>query len=284
MEQDPRILKRPRPRPCSSNSKSSWSVGDIARAVINGNDREVTFAYKQKDGCRRYLVMADPETRKEIFAPDGETELALPAYDSTSLIKRGPRDPVKVALLQVHGYWDLLNFKLSDMERPELAGYFAQVASFSDEDLDLDTLERAGFKPPEFFIRQYQESHAAGATVQGSELVEPTSTVVPLSSQSAGPTASPVLTSTTSLSADKPHLYTSTENAAKECKQVPQEDGANGRASAEESAEVGGRMDGGGQINEDGRGEKGEASEEEEVENVLVSNRACNSIVPFYVQ
>ncbi|KAG8925863.1 hypothetical protein FRC01_009602, partial [Tulasnella sp. 417] len=270
MQPEPAVPTRPRPRPSSLSSKSSWSVGDIARTTIYGVERDVTFAYKQKEDRCRYLVMADPETRKEIFASDGETELPLPPFSPSSLVKRGSRNPVEVALLRVHGYWDLPNFKIGDLQRPELAGFFAQLSNLPEEDVNLSTLEKAGFRPPSFFTQRYAQDLAAAATMSGPEEMTTTATSSPLvASTTTLPTPAPI--------GDSPPLVLSAENVNEKVDQDPVGVEANDVGGAGESGEVVPQGDGPKEDNNDEFGGEKEESEEEEVENVLGSELGPSS-------
>ncbi|KIO26896.1 hypothetical protein M407DRAFT_23838 [Tulasnella calospora MUT 4182] len=150
---NPTIQKRERPRPYDKNS---WHPGDTARVIVDEKEQEVVFAVKQKYGGSRSLVMANAKTMKELFAPDGETPLPLPQFSDDLLISRGPNDITALARYRVPGHWDLPNLEFSDTMRPELAGYFAQFERFADSNDDPDELEKLGFKPPEYFIKQYQ--------------------------------------------------------------------------------------------------------------------------------
>lgn len=301
MQADPSIQKRPRPRPSGPSTKSSWGIGDIARVTVDGIEREVTFASKLKDGRGRYLVMADPETRKELFGSDGETELPLPPFSTSSLVKRGSRNPVEAALLRVHAYWDLPPFQLSDLERPELADYFAQFSNIPDEGDDLSTLEKAGFKPPEYFIRRYSGPGTANpsqdeptrtaplssplnrpapsralATTDPSNDREITDTA-PLSSPPECPEASVESKCTMAFSPSDPPFGHSAVGASDEVERVPKDHGANDAAPLLDSEELGAVEAGTGKVNDGGVGEEQEESEEEEVENVLGSKRMCDT-------
>ncbi|KIO29008.1 hypothetical protein M407DRAFT_6486 [Tulasnella calospora MUT 4182] len=264
--QDPSVPNRQRPRPYRLSNKTEWSVGDIAKTNIDGVEKEVIFSYKQKDGRGRYLVMANPQTGKEIFAADGETELALPPFITSSLVKHGSRDSVAVALHRVHGYWDLPNLNFSDMARPELAGYFAQFSNLPDEDDDLDTLEKLGFKPPEFFIRQYEQTQMASATASASGSVEAPA-VTPHPPELANPGPSPLLSST------DPSVH------EKRVLSAHSPDNEGGTVELRSSGENGGDEATGavvGEVNNSAGGRGGEVNEEEEVEHVLASKAESN--------
>ncbi|KAG8902566.1 hypothetical protein FRC00_002450 [Tulasnella sp. 408] len=278
MQQEPVVSTRPRrPRACHPSTKSNWSVGDIARLTVNGEEQNVVFSYKLKDGRGRYLVMADLQTGKEIFAADGETELPLPPFSPSALVKTGSRDPVESALLRVHPYWDLPKLTFDDMARPELAGYFAQFRNLPDEDDDPSVLEKLGFKPPEFFIKKYEQDCAVNATESGSRPSEATA-AIQTSSESTSPGAALVPSPTTHFIHDSilPIHPVSQEGA-----EIEPDSGVRGGTEAAHAGEPRKVQDPAAGVDEAkkiGSGREGEVNEEEEVENVLASNAESNAL------
>lgn len=153
--------------------------------MVNGKEQDVAFAVKQKYGGSRFLVMADPTSMKEIFSPDGETSLPLPAFSADAVIARAPHDITALARFTVPGHWDLPNLKFADALRPELAPYFAQFKQFPDANDDPDELEALGFKDPNHFIRRYHQKlaleQAAGASANsGDETIPKQADAAPL--------------------------------------------------------------------------------------------------------
>lgn len=159
---DPVVHKRERPRPYNRNA---WHAGDVAKVLIDGREQQVAFAVKQKYGGSRSLVMANAETMKELFGPDGETSLPLPPFSAELVVSRGPTDVTALARFRVPGHWDLPNLKFADTMRPELTGYFAQFRNIPEASDDPDQLERLGFKPPAYFMKQYYEGLALSQNV-----------------------------------------------------------------------------------------------------------------------
>ncbi|KAG8901154.1 hypothetical protein FRC00_008741 [Tulasnella sp. 408] len=149
-----------RPRLSTRRAKSAWAVGDVAVVDINGEKEEVIFVRKQKYGSALgYLVMARQDPIREIIAPDGESELPLPAFDETILVKHGPTNPVELTHLRVSGLNLGRNLGIGDMLKPEYAGYLAQFRDVPD-DVDPNVMEQRGFKPPEYFAKLYFDSLA----------------------------------------------------------------------------------------------------------------------------
>lgn len=104
--------------------------------------------------------MARPKSLEEILAADGETELPLPPFSASSLVKQGSYDPVEVARLHIPGRSVVGHIPIGDMTNPMYAGYLAQLKDIPD-DIEPDGLEKYGFKPPEFFVKKYLEAQAA---------------------------------------------------------------------------------------------------------------------------
>ncbi|KAG9024083.1 hypothetical protein FS837_005475 [Tulasnella sp. UAMH 9824] len=276
--QGPTISKRPRPRPFHSSNKSNWSVGDIARLTVNGEKQDVIFSHKLKDGRGRYLVMADPQTGKEILAADEETELPVPPFNSSAIVKHGSRDSVENALHRVHGYWDLPNLTLDDMGRPELVGYFAQFSRLPNEDDDPSVMEKLGFKPPSFFIRQYEQTHAVNATVNDSGPDE-TATALHTSAEPTG--HGPVLVPGPKTPFIGHSILPTQPDPTLGAEIEPDSEGRGGTETTRRGepgearnlpAEVA-------EVNNSGSGPEGEVNEEEEeVENVLASKAENNAV------
>lgn len=140
--------------------KAAWAVSDMASVEIGGRIQEVIFVYKVTYSAKdKRLVMAHPETLQELFAADGETELPLPPFSLSSLVKQGSCDPVELAHLHIQGCSVVGHIPLSDMTNPMYAGYLAQLKDFPD-DVEPDELEKLGFKPLEFFVKKYLEAQA----------------------------------------------------------------------------------------------------------------------------
>ncbi|KAG8972487.1 hypothetical protein FRC05_009840 [Tulasnella sp. 425] len=147
-----------KPRHSTSRTKSTWALGDVGLVDINGKQEEVIFVRKQKYGSTSgYLVMARQDPIREITAMDGESELPLPEFDPGMLVRCGPTNPVETTHLRVPGFNLGRNLGISDMMKPEYAGYFAQFRDVAD-DVDPIAMEQRGFKPPEYFAKVYFES------------------------------------------------------------------------------------------------------------------------------
>lgn len=153
-QNNPAISKHLHPRLSASWMTTAWAIGDVAKVIIEGKERQVIFVYKQKYGLgtSHYLVMVDLCTWLEIFAPNGETELALPPYSPLSLVAHGPTDIIQIAHLKVLGHQDPPHLNVVDLMQLELAGYVAQFMDFLEEDDNLNVLEKRGFKPPQVFL------------------------------------------------------------------------------------------------------------------------------------
>lgn len=275
MQQEPTVPTRTRPRAYHPSTKSNWSVGDIARITINGEEQDVVFSNKVKDERGRYLVMANSQTGKEIFAADGETELPLPPFTPSALLENGSRDLVRSALTRVHPYWDLPNLTLEDMARPELAGYFDQFRNLPNEDDDPSTLEKLGFKPPAFYIRKHEQDRAAAAMANGSRPNDAAAGIHPSSeSISPGPALVPSPTTNSIRDSILPNHPVSDKGA-----EIEPDSGERGGTDAARAGEPRKVQDPTAEVDEArniGSGREREVNEEEEVENVLASNGKSN--------